>query len=933
MTVSGGSLSGADAGNYQISSVAGSTTADITKKDLGVATVTAANKVYDGTTAATLSFGASSGVISGDDVSITGLSGTFDDKNVGTGKTVTVSGGSLSGADAGNYQISSVAGSTTADITKKDLGVATVTAANKVYDGTTAATLSFGASSGVISGDDVSITGLSGTFDDKNVGTGKTVTVSGGSLSGADAGNYQISSVAGSTTADITKKDLGVATVTAANKVYDGTTAATLSFGASSGVISGDDVSITGLSGTFDDKNVGTGKTVTVSGGSLSGADAGNYQISSVAGSTTADITKKDLGVATVTAANKVYDGTTAATLSFGASSGVISGDDVSITGLSGTFDDKNVGTGKTVTVSGGSLSGADAGNYQISSVAGSTTADITKKDLGVATVTAANKVYDGTTAATLSFGASSGVISGDDVSITGLSGTFDDKNVGTGKTVTVSGGSLSGADAGNYQISSVAGSTTADITKKDLGVATVTAANKVYDGTTAATLSFGASSGVISGDDVSITGLSGTFDDKNVGTGKTVTVSGGSLSGADAGNYQISSVAGSTTADITKKDLGVATVTAANKVYDGTTAATLSFGASSGVISGDDVSITGLSGTFDDKNVGTGKTVTVSGGSLSGADAGNYQISSVAGSTTADITKKDLGVATVTAANKVYDGNTEAALSFTGGTGVVSGDDVSISNLFGSFDTKDVGTNKTVTVSGGALSGADAGNYALGNLSGTTQANITPRPLAVVANTVVRLEGEADPNPFAYSLESGALVGGETLASAVVTAPANTAAALAGTVATLTPSNVVIAGGLASNYDISYINGYLIVLPKPPAYGGDSGSNDTGNLVVLIQINEEELAAAGLSLGQQQTLLVSQGQLGFVNQVPGFEVLPLDPSTNLEAIRQFAINSQRLVQQSSVMVIRDMRQQPIIIWHPDLPEQLFRISLAGNPN
>ena len=57
--------------------------------------------------------------------------------------------------------------------------------------------------------------------------------------------------------------------------------------------------------------------------------------------------------------------------------------------------------------------------------------------------------------------------------------------------------------------------------------------------------------------------------------------------------------------------------------------------------------------------------------------------------------------MASVTAANKVYDGNTEAALSFTGGSGVVSGDDVSISNLSGRFDTKDVGTNKTVTVSG----------------------------------------------------------------------------------------------------------------------------------------------------------------------------------------------------------------------------------------
>jgi hypothetical protein len=262
----------------------------------------------------------------------------------------------------------------------------------------------------------------------------------------------------------------------------------------------------------------------------------------------------------------------------------------------------------------------------------------------------------------------------------------------------------------------------------------------------------------------------------------------------------------------------------------------------------------------------------------------------------------------------------------------LISGDDVVIADLKGNFDTKDVGTNKTVSVSGGALSGVDAGNYTLGSLAGTTQASITPRPLAIVANTVVRLEGEADPNPFGHSLESGALVTGETLASAVVTAPANTAAALAGTVATLTPSNAAIAGGLASNYDISYINGYLIVLPKPSAYAGNGDSDNGANLVVLIQINEEELAAAGLSLGQQQTLLLSDGS-GFVQQVPGFEVRLLNPSTDLEEIRQFAANNQRLVQQSSAAVIRDLRRQPIIIWHPDLPNQLFRISLAGNTN
>ena len=48
-------------------------------------------------------------------------------------------------------------------------------------------------------------------------------------------------------------------------------------------------------------------------------------------------------------------------------------------------------------------------------------------------------------------------------------------------------------------------------------------------------------------------------------------------------------------------------------------------------MVGADDVSLdtSGAVGTFDDKNVGTGKTVTVTGLSLSGADAGNYVLSS----------------------------------------------------------------------------------------------------------------------------------------------------------------------------------------------------------------------------------------------------------------------------------------------------------------
>ena len=69
-----------------------------------------------------------------------------------------------------------------------------------------------------------------------------------------------------------------------------------------------------------------------------------------------------------------------------------------------------------------------------------------------------------------------------------------------------------------------------------------------------------------------SYTGAS--FASKNVGTVKPVLVSGITISGTDAGNYTVNTTA-SSTADITAKTLTVS-ATGINKVYDGTTTATV---------------------------------------------------------------------------------------------------------------------------------------------------------------------------------------------------------------------------------------------------------------------------------------------------------------------------------------------------------------------
>ena len=82
--------------------------------------------------------------------------------------------------------------------------------------------------------------------------------------------------------------------------------------------------------------------------------------------------------------------------------------------------------------------------------------------------------------------------------------------------------------------------------------------------------------SGAITGDSVQLrsTSLSGSIADKNVGTAKTINVTGINVTGTDAGNYTFNTTA-TTAADITARALTVS-ATGQNRVYDGTTAARL---------------------------------------------------------------------------------------------------------------------------------------------------------------------------------------------------------------------------------------------------------------------------------------------------------------------------------------------------------------------
>ncbi|MDP6523855.1 MAG: YDG domain-containing protein [Kiritimatiellia bacterium] len=707
-------LGGADAGNYTLSQP--TLAADITAKGLTVTGATADDKVYDATDDATITGGALAGVEAGDTVTLGNtVTGTFAQVTIGTEIAVT-SYMTLGGADAGNYSLSQP--TLAADITAKSLTVTGATADDKVYDATDDATITGGALSGVEAGDTVTLgNAATGTFAQVTIGTEIAVT-SYMTLGGSDAGNYTLSQPV--LDADITAKGLTVTGATADDKVYDATDDATITGGALAGVEAGDTVTLgNAATGTFAQVTIGTDIAVT-SYMTLGGADAGNYTLSQP--TLAADITAKGLTVTGATADDKVYDATDDATITGGALSGVEAGDTVTLANAAtGTFAQVTIGTNIAVT-SYMTLGGADAGNYTLSQP--TLAADITAKGLTVTGATAADKVYDATDDATITGGALAGVEAGDTVTLgNAATGTFAQVTIGTDIAVT-SYMTLGGADAGNYTLSQPA--LDADITAKGLTVTGATADDKVYDATDDATITGGALAGVEAGDTVTLgNAATGTFAQVTIGTEIAVT-SYMTLGGADAGNYTLSQP--TLAADITAKGLTATGATADDKIYDATDDATLAGGALDGVEAGDTVTLeNAATGTFAQVTIGSDIAVT-SYMTLGGADAGNYSLSQPAG-LSADITALELTVGgTFTALDKVYDGTTAATIDTNALTLLTpeGGDDVSMVAA-AAFSDAAVGAGKTVSLTGSTLDGGDAGNYML-SLAGapTTTAAIT---------------------------------------------------------------------------------------------------------------------------------------------------------------------------------------------------------------
>jgi uncharacterized protein YfiM (DUF2279 family) len=777
----------ANNGNYTFVQAAGNATA-LTINALPVNLT--GTRPYDRTTAAAAGILSVANQVGSDNVTVISGSGTLAGANAGSEAITSFGALTLGGTAAGNYTLAGASGSVNITVSALALTVTNLLALDKVYDGTTNATLDATNVGlvGVLNGDSVTLVTSNAVtyFADKNVGTNKPVTVTGLALGGAAAANY---SLVGPTnvTANITAAGLTVSGVTVASKVYDGTTNAQLNGTATlNGEVSDDDVSLAtgGVSAAFAGQNVGTGIPVTVSGYAITGADAGNYTLTQPAG-LAADITAATLTI-TATANTKTYDGSTSAAAT-PTTSGLQGSD--SVTGLAETYDTKDAGTGKTLSFSAYTVNDGNGGNNYTVSTATSTAGVISQATLTI-TAAANTKTYDGTTDASAT-PTTSGLQGSD--TVTGLAETYDTKNVGTGKTLSVSAYTVN--DGNNYTVSTVT-STAGVISQASLTI-TAAANTKTYDGTTSASATPTASG--LQGSDT-VTGLAETYDTKNVGTGKTLSVSAYTVNDGNGGNnYTVSTVA--STAGVISQTTLTITAAANTKTYDGTTDAAAT-PTTSGLQGSD--SVTGLVEAYDTKNVGTGKTLSVSAYTVNdGNSGGNYAVSTVAN--TAGVIDQATLTITAAANTKTYDGSPSAAATPTA-SGLQGSD--SVTGLAETYDTKNAGTGKTLSVSAYTVNDGNSGNNYTVNTAISTVGVISKATLTVIANDKSKMCGQ--PNPPLTASYNGFVSGENTnvLASPVTLDTTATTSSGAGTYP------IAVGGAAAANYAINYVSGKLIVNP-----------------------------------------------------------------------------------------------------------------------
>ncbi|MBQ8983451.1 MAG: InlB B-repeat-containing protein [Lachnospiraceae bacterium] len=815
------------------------TTFTIGKK---AATITANNRTvtYGTPIASDVAGVTTAGLVDGD--ILTAITLTPSTSDVTTSGTIRPSGATIKKGAAdvtSNYNITYTDGALT--INKKTITISGITAEDKTYDGTKAVTLNYNGINwtdcGRVGTDDLSVT-ATGTFSDANVGTGKTVTITGLTLGGAKAGNYELASSGQqtSTTADIREKAITI-TADSDSKVYDGTAHTKNSYRITSGGLATGDsiesVTVTG-SQTFVGSSDNVPGAAVINNSSHVDVTA-NYDITYSNGILT--VTKKPLTI-TADSDTKVYDSIPLTKNSY-THTELASGDN--ITSVTITGSQTSVGESANEPSAAVIKKGDEdvTTNYDITYANG--TLKVTKKVVAI-TANSDTKIYDGT-ALTNDGYTVSGLEAGDRVDSVTITGS----QIIVGESANVPSAAVIKNSANeevnnNYTISYVNG--TLEVTKKAITI-TADSDTKVYDGTALTKDGYRITDGELASGDsivsVTVTGAQ-TIAGESANVPSAAVIKNANGDGVTA-SYDITYVNG--TLEVTPKAVTI-TADDATKVYDGT-ALTINSYTNSDLAAGDVIENVNVTGS----QTNASQSANVPGEAVikNAADedvTASYDITYVDG--TLEVTKKSITVDGITAKDKIYDGTTEAELDYSdidwSAYGMVDGDKLSVTAT-GTFENADAGTDKEVAITDIILDGESIDNYVLadaGQQSAAT-ATINKKSATVTAlKQTVAVNGEIE-NSVEFAIISGVLEG-HTLAEITLTSGSTAQTTTEGVI---TPSAAIIVNGdtdVTDNYDISYIDGIMTVTKAEAEVVLDNGDDGTPASVTEVEVpNLLELA------------------------------------------------------------------------------------------
>ena len=296
----------------------------------------------------------------------------------------------------------------------------------------------------------------------------------------------------------------------------------------------------------------------------------------------------------------------------------------------------------------------------------------------------------------------------------------------------------------------------------------------------------------------------------------------------------------------VTQKEVTVSGITAANKEYDGNTDATVNASGATitGIVSGDSLTIT-ATGSFADADVGENKTVTLTLGTLGGADSANYTLATAGNQTEtkANITAKDVSISAVTVSDKDYNGNanaTVASVTITGVSGALSmGTDFDVTSAtFPDADADTANVDVTINV---ALKGTAANNYNLTNGMGyvvTSAAKINKAAYSGSAptKTVNILKNYA-------GVQTGTL----TVADFFATAPAE--AKITAAVPDSTSSSMMSIAGADSSGNFTYDSKTNITAASDESWTVTISSKNYTNITAMLTFSLVDRTNAGVTI------------------------------------------------------------------------------------